>query len=141
MSSGLLPISLATPKTMDSGLISVILNILFFTPSHLTCRLNLCLNGIGSVTIHLSNPENYDFDANIGRFQLYLHVTPFPSLGVLEVLSPIFFADTKSYYVYQVWMKLLQVFQRYAGKCINTHIHFSIGRYIDYLFVSFFIFR
>lgn len=39
--------------------------------------LNLDLIDIGNVTIHLSNPESYEFGTNnIGRFRLLLHVNP-----------------------------------------------------------------
>ena len=72
---------------MDFILSMVILDILFFTPSHPPWRwgLNLDLNGTGSIIIHLSDPESYAFDTNIGRFR---HVTPFPHLGVQGVSSP-----------------------------------------------------
>ena len=44
---------------------------------------------IGSITIHIchpeihiSDPKNYRFDTNSGRFFLFLHVKPFPPLHV-----------------------------------------------------------
>jgi hypothetical protein len=44
------------------------------------------LNSIGNVPIHLSNPENYGFETNIGYFELILQVIHFahPPSGVLE---------------------------------------------------------
>ena len=70
MSSGLSQIGLATPKTIESTLNSVILEILFYTPYHLLCQwgLILDLNGIENVTIHLSDPENYRIDTKLGHF-------------------------------------------------------------------------
>ena len=100
---------------MDSTVIFFI--IFMFHPFPYRWGLNLDLNGFGSITSHLSDPENCEFDTNLCRFALFLHVTPLPSptLGVLAM----------SYTQQKFYLKVSHMCIKFGLNCFMPGLHYS----------------
>lgn len=77
---GLLPINLATPKTIKWPLVLVnldILNLNQFQPQPILKVLNLALTSVMSINVHISIPKNHVFDNNCNAVLLdILYFTP-----------------------------------------------------------------
>ena len=79
MSSGLSSICLATPKTIIRHISNNFTTVFVFHSFSAPVKIrffNLILNSIGSITIHLSDTDNHEFDTNVSSFILFLSRLP-----------------------------------------------------------------
>ena len=121
-----MPLVISTyPKTEDLTLISIVLSYFLhassFLPEFRMSGMNL--NSIGSITIHLNNPDNCEFGSNIGLFIILSPVST-PYLGCNCCLTPqCSFPDLKSLWTKFCWNFSRRPTDNNEQKCIHMRAH------------------